>query len=192
MSNVFLIRNDNYKYQELGLEVDDFIDLIPEDYDELTIHDFSYHNLELSPWWKNVEAEFVQIEHAPSSPVPDISCWIGATLALSPKAYDAVGDLLKPFGEFLPISCNDSTYYLFNCRTFGQVDERQSEQNIVDGEIMSVKRLQFDVVDVQDKVVFKTQYNRCLDMFCGPAFKQRVESKNLSGIVFDTELARQY
>jgi hypothetical protein len=38
---VFTIERDGYKFKELDLEVSDFVELLPEDIDYVTAHEFS-------------------------------------------------------------------------------------------------------------------------------------------------------
>ncbi len=195
---VYIIKNDNYKYQELTLGIHDFIDLIPEKYDDLYIAKFNFNNMSLNKWWSNIHSSFKTIEDEPEAPIPDISVWIGATLALSPKAYSILHDLLSPFGEFLPVTCGNDTFHIFNCLTFGMVDEINSKQNLqyIEGEpegiYMGIKKLLFNKVDIQKKEIFKTKFNYCQDSFCNENFKNTVEKNNLKGIVFKDNLASMF
>lgn len=192
MNKIYAIRNEGFNFQEFDLDVDDFIDLAPEQYDDLVIHNFSYHNLALLPWWKPISSGFRQITGVPASPIPDIGCWNDATLILSPGAYEALFSSLRDFGEFLPVSVNGDIYYIFNCLTFGKVDEANSEQEIIDGQVMSIKKLQFDMNDVQEKTAFKTKYNHCMNIFCDANLKQAVESHQLKGIIFSDHLVENF
>jgi len=192
MTLIYRIHNDSYNFQEFQLDVDDFIDLIPEDYEELYIYKFSYHNMQLKKWWSGVESAFKTIADKPEAPIPDICTWLGASIVLSPKAFTALSELLSPYGEFLAVTCASKTYHIFNCLTLGQVDEINSAQIIENGTSMGVEKLAFNAVDVDGKIAFKTQFNHCMDLFCNESLKQKVEEAALTGIIFDENLAANF
>ncbi len=62
---------------------------------------------------------------------------------LSPKAYRLLKELLEPFGEFLPVTIDDERYFTFNCLTFVDADESQSEKQLYEGEEVGIKSLVF-------------------------------------------------
>ena len=189
MSSTYLVTNDGYDFKWLALQVDDFISLLPESYSDIEIFQFSYHNLSFAPWWNNMQSRFVQSEDSLSLPIPDISLWLpGAALVLSTRAYDALLGAIADFGELLPVSCQGETYYIFNCLTLGEVDEKGSKYIVDEGVILGVESMKFDQKDVGDKIIFKTTFNRCTDLYCNSTFKNIVESHNLTGITFKTDL----
>jgi hypothetical protein len=143
----------------------------------------------MAKWWPTMYAEFKQIEDKPPAAIPDICEWRGASIVLSPKAYKALRTTLNNFGEFLPVICERETYYIFNCLTFGQIDEINSKQDIQDGVFMGTKNVRFNSVDIADKAVFKTKLDRCLTIFCSSKLKDAVTSNNLTGIEFKEDLA---
>jgi len=192
VNNIFRIKNDNFRFQEPTLDIEDVLDYFPEDYSELDALKFSYNNIGLSAWWNDTALTFKNIEGATPAPIPDICTWIDATLIISSKAYDLVAEELKPFGEFLPLTFNGNRYFIFNCLTVGQADEINSKQDIQNGAYMGVKRLQFNSTDVIHKTVFKTPFNRCMDLFCNDKFKNIIEKSHLQGIAFDENLAGHF
>lgn len=188
----YIIRNDGYNFQQFGLEIGDLTDIIPPDTEAAKVYDFSLHNFSFKNFWKDVHTSFIPVEGHKDDPLPDICRWIGATLVLSPKAFSLLSDLISPFGECLSVDVNGETYTIFNCLTFADVDKENSAQRIKHGEIMGITKLAFDAVDITDKILFKTDYNRCLDIFCTDAFKMAVEKNNLTGLSFSTELAPEF
>lgn len=172
--NIFAIRRDGYNYQELDLEVDDFIENMPESLNYNTIHDFSVENLALSQYWKPIRAGFSEIS-GEKNLIPDISNWIGATLFLSPKAYRFLNEILSPYGEFLPVLIDKETFYIFNCLT------------VIEAEL-SNNKLVFDKNNINEKVVFKTPQQQCIDIYCTERLKDAIENFDLKGIIFDTNL----
>ena len=178
---IYAIRNDGYHYQELDLEVNDFIDDFPETYDYGQCHDFSVNNIAMSDFWKLMRTGFRKLDNEENR-IPDITTWIDATLLLSPKAHRLLGDALSPYGEFLPIMIDTGTdretYQIFNCLTMAKVVEEKSSDT----------HIAFDPNDVADKLIFKTPFQRCLDLFCQLRLKDLVESFDLNGIMFDEHL----
>lgn len=168
---IYAIRRDGYDFQELDLEVDDFIEYMPEDLSYNAIHDFSLENLPLLPYWKPVRTGFSKIS-GKENRIPDVCNWIGATLVLSPKAHRLLHDLLSPFGEFLPVLVEKDTFYIFNCLT----------------QVMSILNNSepvFNEYDVNGKVVFKTPEQHCIDIYCTERLKNAIQEFELSGVVFD-------
>lgn len=189
MINYYLIENDGYGFKWLALQVDDFIDLMPEAYSDSQLLRFSYHNTSLADGWEGVRSRFVQSDDAPQLPIPDVSLWLsGAALVISSKAYEVLSELIAGFGELLPVTSDEGTFYIFNCRTSVDADPTQSEHIIESGQVIGVKRLGFNSKDVGDTVIFKTSFNNCTDLFCSNAFKQAVEAHGLTGVKFSENL----
>jgi hypothetical protein len=158
--SIYQIENQGFDYQELDLEIDDFIDQFPDDMSTLDIHDFSKNNLALAPYWQTVTTGFSEIE-GNKNLLPDITYWIGGTLVLSPAAYRYLGDLLGPCGEFLPVNINGLTYHIFNCLE----------------SIGSVKG-----VSPLSRPIIKNQSEFSENLYCDERFKSAIEEFNLNGI----------
>ncbi len=191
MNTIYAIRNDGFKFQELDLEVGDFIDAFPEEIDYNTAHDFSIENLAMGKWWTPLTTNFINIEDSSTAPIPDICKWVDATLVLSPKAYRFIGETLKPFGELLPITISGDTFYIFNCLTTAEVDEQKCEKEFHQGEEVGVKVLAF-AAENQEKLIFKTPYQSCMDLFCSNRLKEVITSFGLTGVIFDEKLVRKF
>lgn len=188
---VYAIRNDGYRYQEFDLEIDDILRECPKKIDYEKAHDFSPSNLAMASWWPSINASFRPIEGEDHQPIPDICKWIDATLVLSPKAYRLLGDTLTVWGEFLPVKVNDATFYIFNCLTNVSLDENASEKEIFDGIVMGYKSIAFPKNAVE-KLVFKCPEQNCLDAFSNRQFKAIAEEYELTGILFDENLVREF
>jgi len=168
----YAIRRDGYSYQDLDLEIDDFIEIFPEDMDYNTIHDFSLENLALAQYWKPLRTGFSEIQ-GEQNLIPDICNWIDATLFLSPKAYRFLKDTLNPFGEFLPVLIGDDTYYIFNCLTIANGDSSTDE-------------FSFSTESIKDKLIFKAPEQHCIDIYCTDRLKDAIESFDLHGVIFES------
>lgn len=191
MNNYYLIENDGYDFKWLALQVDDFIDRMPESYSDAELLRFSHHNTSLMKGWEGIVSSFIQADDVVVAlPIPDVSLWLsGAALVLSEKAFNVLVDLLADFGEFLPVICTEGVFHIFNCRTLVDADLNQSEQRIERGQVIGIKRLAFKDTDVVDAVIFKTSFNNCTDLYCTDAFKQAVENYHLTGVKFSLDLA---
>lgn len=181
MDKLYKIDQDGFKYQELDLKVNDFIESFPENYSYHQAHDFSVENIPMKSFWPPMRTGFLALE-GEKNLIPDITTWLNATLLLSPKAFRLLGEALSPFGEFLPILIENSDswdeYQIFNCLTLADViEEKSSDTEKV-----------FDLDSVGNKLIFKTKFDNCLDLFCQERLKTVVESFDLSGIIFDSRL----
>ncbi len=191
MKQFYAIRNDGVKFKTLDLKILDVNRNSPDDLELEDVIEFSKRNTKMSAWWKAPETDFISINGDESDAIPDISMWVDAALVLSPKAYRLLSDLLKPFGEFLPVHVQKETYYLFNCLTTGEEDSDKCKFEKHKGITLGLERLTFKE-SVQDLVVFKSPLQNCLTVFCGDRFKGATESFELSGIKFDTNLIEKF
>lgn len=192
MSAIFAIRNDGYAFQEIDLKIDDIIDARPNDIDENIVLDFSLKNYAMSDWWPTPDTEFIAIDNDKNASIPDISKWMDASLVLSPKAYRLLGDTFREWGELLPITVRNETFYIFNCLTFGLVRSDLCEKSYYEGEELGIKTIVFDTEDTAKKLMFKTTYNACMELYCGDRLKNIIQSYELSGVVFSEKLAEDF
>jgi len=188
MSNVYLIVNDGFKYKEFTLRITDVMEIAPSEINQREVMKFNYFNISMKNWWHGLTASFNNIVGDPPADIPDISEWHGGSLVFSRKAYDCLYALLEPHGEFLPVDCDGEIFFVFNCFTLALVDERNSEQNIMDGTFMGIKKIVFNPLDLPGKTIFKTKYDRCFSLYCGDELVQKVNDSGLTGIQFRTHL----
>lgn len=107
------IQRDGDKYQELDLEINDFIDNFPDEYSYQQAHDFSTENISLADWWQPLATAFIKIEDG-GDKIPDISRRIDASLVLSPKAHWYLDDSLAQYGDLLPFHVEGEMFYICN------------------------------------------------------------------------------
>ena len=142
MSDIFAIRKDIPKYQILDLDMLDVTRNMPDHVDMDSVYDFSQLNTSMGEWWEPPETKYIDTEKG-NSKIPDISCWIDASLVLSPKAYRLLRDSLNPIGEFLPVSIDDETHYIFNCFQLAEANEEKSVFNEEKDYRAGLKHLEF-------------------------------------------------
>lgn len=192
MTKVYAVHNDNFKFQEFCLPITDLMDAAPDSVNARDVMKFHSRNLNMKTWWQPIPVQFQAAQDIPEATLPDICLWRGFSLVLSPYAYTQLSEALQDFGEFLPVSYGQDTYYIFNCLTLGLADEINSQQDIQDGVFMGVKKLSFNDVDISGKLVFKTEYNRCSRLYCSESFKQSVEESGLKGLAFNEDLVSEF
>lgn len=149
------------------------------------------------PDWVKPDATFkkdTQIKGADK--LPDISYWTTSHMVLNQKAYDVLSSNLEAYGEFLPVNVEGNSYYVFN--TLKLVDESfinsdMSEREYEgDGELkmqVGLHKLKFKEDLLKDTLVFKTEYDTYLNIFCGDEFKNMIEMAGLTGVLFKEDLA---
>lgn len=185
------MRNDGYDYQELQLEISDFIDDLPEEISLQEAMNFNLYNLKLKPWWKLAKTQFDSTNTGNDKGIPDVSKWIGAALVLSPRAFGLLEGYFSPYGELLPIEVNREVYYIFNCLNVKAIDNK-SEKNYYEGEEVGWKKLVFPDETITSFEIFKSPDQGCIDLFCGNSFAGVFESTGLTGINFDSELGQNF
>lgn len=91
----------------------------------------------ISPWaemWQPLVMTFSDESDAKNVvALPDITVWFTDNLILSQKAYDIVFSTLEPYGEFLPVRCENIPYWVFHLTYItgiDAVDEERSERFI--------------------------------------------------------------
>lgn len=186
----YLIINDNYKFQEFDLDILDIVSFVPEAKDLIEVMNFSFHNTIFTNHWERIESSFSPVGGFPNADIPDICRWIGATLVLSKKAHETLKEILQPYGEFLPVVCGDEIYHIYNCLTEVDVNESESHRIMNGEDIVEVKKIAFDKASINTKLVFKTKFNLCLDIFCTEQLKYAVEKSGLTGVIFSENLTQ--
>ena len=121
---------------------------------------YSQDNLSLQDCWVDIGGRFVDVGLR-NEGRPDITAWNGANLVLNEKTYNALRDVLAPFGEFLPISLDEVPYHVFNCMRVVDVNAEESEQELFNGEWVGVVSIAFHNETIRDKLVFKTTFDQC-------------------------------
>jgi hypothetical protein len=168
---IYKIENDGFRFQELDLDVFDFQSSFPDEISTLELHQFSENNLSLAKYWPSMSTGFFPIDGGENL-VPDVSCWIGATLLLSPRAHRLLGETLMPFGEFLPIWIENDIYQIFNCLTV--CTAAGSDDSTIE----------FDRGDAKNKVIFKPGKDFECHIYCLDQLRNAIESFKLKGVVF--------
>lgn len=184
---IYKLRFDRTKFLAFEISPDELEEKFGAD------HLFMLDEPTWSTFWKPLNAKFIDFSDKKNVTMPpDITCWFTDQLVLNEKAYTLLADQLKPYGEFLPVTCEGIPYWVLHVtRLTGMdaVDEAQSSRHIEEGGYIDVARLAFKEERVNDMLLFKTEYNGYKNIYCTEQFKQMVEDNNLLGLVFNTDLA---
>ncbi|MCW8125527.1 hypothetical protein [Microbulbifer halophilus] len=146
-------------------------------------------NTPLIDIWGDVKSTFAPMEGTQSVKIPDVSVWKGAGLLFSGRAHAYFKLMLEPFGEFLPVEVEGHDFYLFHLMTEGKVDlDSSSREDDEFGEPMTVTALKFDDSDIEDKLLFKSEYEFYQAPFCNQKFKELYQEYDLEGLIFEEDL----
>lgn len=146
--------------------------------------------------WNTPDGNFLVGDEG-SVAIPDISQWVPNTLVFNEKSKAIVEEKLKPYGEFLDVKCEGISYFLFNAMHYlddSCVNTEKSEI-LFEGDIwMGVKKMVFneEKVESADPAIFKTTFDRGINLYCTDAFKLIIEGAGLHGLVFSEELTADY
>lgn len=139
--------------------------------------------------WAPIEIQFSSDRK--NNKVPDISVWNLSCLILSDEAKKVLEPELKHIGEFLPLK---DGFYIYNClNSVGgdAIDQANSSFDINDSDSVHIpKKLHLLDEKVSDKFLFKPAFTHNGFLVCLDGFKEIVESNNLSGILFESDLAQ--
>jgi len=150
----------------------------------------SSNNSPIADIWGRVESTFQPMKDTQAIKVPDLSVWKGAGLVFSGRAHAYFKLMLEPFGEFLPIEVEGQDFYLFHLMVEGKVNlVNSSRKDDEFGEPETVTALAFYDEDIENKLLFKSEYEFYLSPFCNQRFKDLYEEYDLEGIVFEENLA---
>ncbi len=149
---------------------------------------FYRHNLSLLEHWQNISATFEPVEGITEDQnQPDISTWVSGTLVMSDKSRNVLTGL-EDLGEILPVETNQGTYWIFNCSTIVAADESRSSRTVESGQVLDIQTLVFNTESIDDKLLFKTDYDGFRSLFCTDKFRTQVIDNKLGGILFAEEL----
>lgn len=156
-----------------------------------TFSSFARKNISLKDVWVDFEARIdpPDGEFTVETP-PDLTLWGSKpVLVINQRAFDALEPVLKGYGEFLPAPCNGEPYWLFNSLTPKSADSTTSEAIVEDAMQVGLKSLNFSEATIAGAPLFKTDFDLFTSLFCDEYFKKLVESNNLQGLEFRTDLA---
>jgi hypothetical protein len=117
-------------------------------------------------------------------PLPDFPYFTGPVL--TGRSLECLRDLVAPYGEFLPLDCDDGREYLqFNCLNFIDAFDRERSvfRELSGGRAQGLKHCHFKAGTFEDQVIFRT-IETGSRTFVTDTFVQRVLDCELTGFRF--------
>ena len=139
-------------------------------------------------WNTPLHIKFRPPENFTQEFIPDLS-EVDGKLFLNQKAYDLIKGMLKQYGEFLPITYDGGTGYLFNILTIAEDMDGLNEQLIGHDKHGNLENFGFHE-EIMGKIpIFRAKLDSYQGIFCNEAIKKRIADTKLSGVFFHVDLA---
>jgi hypothetical protein len=184
---IYKLRFDRNKHLAFDISPEELESKLGED------HFFLLDEPIWSSFWKSLDVQFHDDSDKKNvSSLPDITCWFTDQLVLSEKAYSSLSEALTPYGEFLPVKYNGSSFWVFHITKLTGLDainQPDSERLVEASGHIEVKQMSFNNNAVAGLLVFKTEYNGYNNVYCSDEFKTLLENTGLEGLVFNPDLA---
>lgn len=150
---------------------------------------FYKHNLSLKKAWTGISASFEPVDGVTTgAAVPDVTVWVPGTLVLSDKATKALPEIAG-YGELLPVETPAGQYWILNCLTEINADERDSRNSVESGQVLDVESLQFRDEDAAEAGLFKSSFDGYRNLFCSKEVRDSILGAKLEGLKFSKNLA---
>lgn len=150
---------------------------------------FNAEPKEYSDVWHPLQIEFQGCTGKRTNKLPDMSENFGR-LFLSQKAYQALNQLLRDNGEFLPVTYeNHKQGYIFNPLLTAEQFNVLDEKLITHDQYGNLENFSFQEQKLKNIAIFKTQLDAFKGIFCNETIKHTFESADLTGIRFHSDIS---
>ncbi|MFC1750818.1 hypothetical protein ACFL2V_18660 [Pseudomonadota bacterium] len=182
--SIYRIHPDRFNFQLITISSGEILGKLGEEY---PFHIDPTPKSYAAVWNPLVVEYYDSSENKTPAQIPDITIDSGR-LYLSEEAYEGLADILSPFGEFLPILVLQKNAYVFNplkiAEDIGGVNTKLSFKN----DWGDLESLAFHDDKVKEFVVFRSEFDGYMGLFCQEAFKLKIEALGLQGIIFSKDL----
>jgi len=136
--------------------------------------------------WKPIPVRIIHEDEGKRLLMSD-SPWLGAhALIFRSSAIDALGPMLREYGELLPLACSEEEMWIYNpTHVIDALNETSSSVlRFSNGKVMMIQRHVFrpDVVDEID--IFKLPNLRVSPTYLSQRFVERWKASGLKGLEF--------
>jgi hypothetical protein len=171
--NIYTLRPDSDRYQDLVLENEDDAQLLTQ----------GFAGEPMRSRWRTVVVEVCREEETDRDlPPSDYPSFYGVVPVFSERAIDVLRAFLEPNGELLPLTCAEGTYQAYNCtRVLDAIDEDRSRLTRHKGLIMRIDQPEFFPERVAGLEIFKWTGRPTGPVFVGDGFVKRVREAGLVG-----------
>jgi hypothetical protein len=170
---VFILRPDSDRFRGLYFRDEADVDVIHR-----------FNGLPIAEWSPvGVDVD----DEGPYLPEGDFPSLIGHIPVFSQRAAEALGDMLEPNGQLLPLDCGRGVYYAYNVtKLVDALDEEQSEiVRFSSGRIMDIRRYALAGEGLDEGLtIFKLSVTPLLRVFVTGRFVEAVELSGLVGFTF--------
>jgi hypothetical protein len=117
-------------------------------------------------------------------PEPDIGLLNIGSLVFSESAIKNIREVLREFGQLLPLVYNGRAFYLWNVtNVLSALDTNESEFNEYGG----VSKAVFSEKTIPHCSAFKIKEDNATNIFCTEDFANLIKENNLSGVDFEEQ-----
>lgn len=141
--------------------------------------------------WVIPTATFFKSENfiGSSEVLPDITNWSTGVLAFNSRSYAVFRDYLIESGEFLPITVNGESFYLFNTLYVipdSLIDMKNAVDVIDSGVHAGQSNVSYDEHHLESEsiLIFKTPTDKLFSSYCTEQFKKLYEEHGFKGLLF--------
>jgi hypothetical protein len=142
--------------------------------------------------WSAPQASLYASENfeGPAGAFPDLTTWGTGLVVFSPKAHAAYNNSLSGFGEFLPMTINAETWYLYNTLYIipdAAIDKSRAVEVVDTGVHHGQSNVVFDesYLNKEGVMVFKTTTNKLMHSLCTDSFKKLYDEHGFKGLQFN-------
>ncbi len=168
---------DAQGYLKIGFDEIEMLTLYPDDMFAINLLPNSWLNR-----WQGLTLHFYDAYKSKKAKRrPDITVF-EKRLFMSKKAKNALEPILEDLGEYLPVTCDGVDSFIFNPLKVLGVNESLSVR-----EDYETKAIVFN--DQNFPLIFKTEFDDYVRLFCTDEFKKVVEDNNFLGLYFQADLA---
>lgn len=181
---IYKVHSDTQNFQSFQIDSEDLLDLLDPYIGEQKAFVLGTLDTRVSSYWEPLDISFFHNEG--TIDLPDVGECGHGLFVLNPKAYDALAELLEPYGEFLPCNLLGDVGYIFHCcnskgMSDAQVSYREHEGTPVEVESLAFPNVTDDFFKARNAVTF--------DFLCSDRFVNAAQSAGLKGLVFAENLA---
>ena len=144
---------------------------------------------------ENIIIEFVATrKELKGKLIPDIQIlsFHNSGIFLKPKAYEAVKDIIKDDGEFIPVTYEEGEGYIFNPLRMAEDVDGLDKKLCIKNEWGDVENITFHEDRVKNFSVLKTKFDHCNNVYCREDVKLAIEAAKLQGVTFTPELGAKF
>lgn len=185
---MYKVHGDTENFQSLYLDNENYLESLHPHVSEVEAMGLGFSEMKVAEFWKPQKI-LVYLNEGTVS-IPDISIWRTGLLLMNEKAFNALHDILGPYGEFLPCTMLGAVGYAFHCTTIHVFTDDEAKYSMLDDIYAEVTALEFKPPRVEDIVTGLNHVT--FDSFFSDRLVNRIHEFGLKGLLFSRNLADQF